>query len=139
MTLFNDGETPPPNDPSKWTEVDIERLIGRPDDGRPIPFRMFVKRFKSSSSDSELFVHDPLGQMLMDPGALAGIDGWPQPPETPGEMQAIRNDPKFHVQTVVANHHRTLSKIHAYPTILVGPDGIHVMVYKDAPDDEPEA
>jgi hypothetical protein len=134
-------EEPPANDPSTWTEIDIQELIGLPDDRRPIPFRMFVKRFKSSSSDSELFVHDPLGQMLESPGALAAIDGWPPPPETPGQLQAIRDDPRFHVQTVVANHHRTLSRIHAYPTVLVGRDGIHVMVYKDSPPSgqEPQA
>jgi hypothetical protein len=73
--------------------------------------------------------------MVADPGALASIEGWPSSPETPGQMQAIRDDPRWHVQTVVANHHRTLSKIHAYPIILVGRDGIHVMVYKDAPDE----
>jgi hypothetical protein len=137
MSLFEDE--PPDNDPSEWTEIRIEALIGLPSDGRPIPFKAFVKRFESSSEHSELFVHDPLQQMLQNPGALAGIDGWPAPPDSPGEMQAIRDNPKFHVQTVVANHHRTLSRIHAYPVVLVGGDGIHIMVYKDAPPDEREA
>jgi hypothetical protein len=139
VSPFDDDDDPPENDPSQWTEIRIEDFIGLPGDGRPIPFRMFVKRFKSSSSDAELFVHDPLRQMLENPGALADIDDWPSPPEGRSEMQAIRDDPRFHVQTVVANHHRTLSKIHSYPTVLVGGDGIHVMVYKDAPSAADEA
>ena len=73
----DDDDDPPENDPSQWTEIRIEDFIGLPGDGRPIPFRMFVKRFKSSSSDAEMFVHDPLRQILESTGALASIEGLP--------------------------------------------------------------
>jgi hypothetical protein len=130
-----------PNDESVWTEIDIEALIGLPKselgkpegDRRPIPCRAFIKRFKSSSPDSELFIHDPLRQMVKAPGALAGIEGWPSDPgDDEAAFAALRDDARWHTTTFVANHHRRLSKVHKYAFAVIGPDGIHLLLYKDA-------
>jgi hypothetical protein len=144
--VTNGHDEPPygdrePDDPSEWTEIDLEGLIGLPpdemakpeEDRRHIPCRAFIKRFKSSSPDSELFLHDPLRQMTAAPGALAEMPDWPSDPgDDPEAIAALHDDPRWHTTTFVANHHRRLSKVHAYAMALIGPDGVHLMIYKDA-------
>ena len=134
------------NDPSAWVEVDVDALLGPPNDGCPAKFSLFLKRYESSSPDWEEFIHDPLRQMLKDPGALRNVEGWPDFPgddsDDPreivvdGALEEIRNDPKWHVSTFVTNHHRKLSRIHA--TVIGQFDkppssgSIHLMIYKDS-------
>ena len=73
-----------------WHEVDLS--VVTPPDGE-VPFRLFVNRFKSSSPDSEAFLHDPRRELE---GAIRGFDeGW-------------------RVSTFIVNHHRTLSYRHLY-------------------------
>ena len=75
MTDDDDELTPPfdhrvPNDTTPWVEVTSIQDDLRPGGGRDLPFRLFATRFKSSSEDSEYFLHDPLRHMLAKPGAL---------------------------------------------------------------------
>jgi len=91
---YGDGE---PNDTAGWYEIDVSRL--QPPDRTPIPFRLLANRFKSSSPDSEAFIHDPLTAMI---GAAS-------------EVEAFKMiDRTWHVTTFVTNHHRTLSWVHVY-------------------------
>jgi hypothetical protein len=108
---YGDGE---PNDTAGWHEIDISRL--QPPDGTPIPFRLYGNRFKSSSPDSEAFLHDPVPALV---NGIAEVDaGW-------------------QVTSFVVNHHRTLSKIHLYALAIVAPDEKTVAVtwYKQPPAD----
>lgn len=117
---------PVPNDTNGWIEIPIASLLRPALDGRPVPFQMFANRFKSSSEDFELFLHDPLRQMKENPGDLERLT-------VPGSIaEADANDPKWHVTTFVANHHRRMTTVHAHASALFGPDGVHIMLYKDA-------
>jgi hypothetical protein len=126
------------DDTNGWVEVNTGDFLPARSDGT-MPFRVFANRFKSSSGLSEFFLHDPLRQMLRDPGALSGLRDWPAYPGDPdpdgndtSEMEEIRKDSRFHVTTFLTNHHRKLSRIHASVIAIVAPDGIHLMIYKDA-------
>ena len=121
---------PADNDTNGWVEIPLDTLMRPRLDGRPIPFQMFINRFKSSSPDFELFLHDPLRQMASDADLLGSltVPGFDVGNITP-------NDPKWHLSTTVANHHRRLNRIHAYAPAIFGPDGVHIMVYKDADPD----
>ena len=126
---YGDSE---PNETNGWVEVDVGALMGSAD--RPIPFQLFLNRFKSSSPDSELFIHDPLRQMQEDPGELerlqvSGLDLGATP-------AALHNSTR--VTTAVANHSRRLNRIYHYVAAIVGPDGVHLTIYKDA-DPDPES
>ena len=116
------------NDTKGWVEIDVEPL--RPSSGREMPFQAFGNRFKSSSEDSELFVHDPLAQMKAAPGDLAklrvaGFRG----EDLDLDLEALRD--RWHITTYVANHHRGLNRIYHYALLVAGPDGLHLMIYKD--------
>jgi hypothetical protein len=78
------------NDTAGWHEIDLS-VIEPPKEG--IPFRLFVNRFKSSSPESEAFLHDPRRELA---AAIAGFDG------------------DWRVSTFIVNHHRTLSYRHVY-------------------------
>ena len=147
MTDDDDELTPPfdhrvPNDTTPWVEVTSIQDDLRPGGGRDLPFRLFATRFKSSSEDSEYFLHDPLRHMLAKPGALKGLPGWPDASQIDDDderalavgeiVDGLRDDPRWHVTTFVANHHRKLSRIHSSVVAIIGPDGIHLMLYKDA-------
>ncbi len=73
-----------------------------------VPFTVVANRFKSSSLDSEKFIHDPL-QALQDAqvneGILEGLDltGWT-------------------VSTFVVNHHQTLNAKHLYALVSADDD-----------------
>ena len=56
------------NDTTDWFEIDVSGLA--PTDGTKIPFRLIAARFKSSSPDSEAFIHDPLDVLVkaQEPG-----------------------------------------------------------------------
>jgi hypothetical protein len=126
------------DDTTGWKEIEVKDLL-RSRRGEEVPFRLFANRFKSSSPDWESFLHDPLRHMLITPGALKDLKDWPaHPGDKPDprndkrRMRALRDDPRWHVTTFVTNHHRKLSRIHASVLAIVGDDGIHMMIYKDA-------
>ena len=105
------------NDTSGWVEIDLSALKPRGED--ELPFRLVANRFKSSSPDSEAFIHDPLTYLL----------------ETRGDAAALRSvDPTWHVSTFVINHHRTLSKVHVYAMAAASDEEktIGVTIYKKA-------
>jgi hypothetical protein len=85
------------NDSSDWIPLDLRDLA--PSDRSPIPFRLFAKRFKSSSPDSEWFLHDPLKVL----------------------MSELDLDPEiaWHITTLIVNHHRKLSFIHLFAMAVV--------------------
>jgi hypothetical protein len=122
------------NDTRGWVRIDLETLRpgerGDPPVDRPIPFQVFGNRFKSSSADSELFIHDPLLQMQRSPGDLKGLDvaGF-RGDDLELDIEALRD--RWHLTTYVANHHRGLNRIYHYAMLTVGPDGLHLMIYKD--------
>ena len=74
-----------------WVEINLDQLATP---GLPVPFTLIGARFKSSSSDSEDFIHDPLN-VLINSG-LAGIAS------------------DWRVATLVVNHEKTLSASHTY-------------------------
>jgi hypothetical protein len=91
------------NDTQGWQKLDVSVL--QSGDGSEIPFRLVANRFKSSSPDSELFIHDPLTALLkaQDDGVL--------------DLDGIRLTPEWTVVTLVTNHHQTLSATHLYATV----------------------
>jgi hypothetical protein len=94
------------DDSSGWIALDLGGLASTRDDPPlPIPFRLFARRVKSSSPDSEWFLHDPL-MVLKD--LVVDDDG-------------TRIEDDWQVTTFVVNHHRTLSKIHLFTMAVVAP------------------
>ena len=98
-----------PNETAGWEEVDVSRLA--PPD-RAVPFRLFTNRFKSSSPDSELFIHDPLTAMV---------------DVVPGVTRDSR------VTTIVINHDMTLAKVHLLVMAVVAAEAVVLILFKVAP------
>ena len=98
------------DDSSEWVPLNLRGVA--PSDGSPIPFDLFAKRFKSSSPNSEWFVHDPL-KVLRDELGLDPEKDW-------------------HVRTFVVNHHRTLSRIYSFAMAVVAPaeETVALTIYK---------
>ncbi|MEO8228896.1 MAG: hypothetical protein ABI628_03935 [Chloroflexota bacterium] len=110
-TSYGDGE---PNDTSPWVLLrDMDKLID--DNETWVPVAAVAKRYKSSSPDSEAFIHDPLSVMMADA----------QNPET-GEPEALaelaRIGPEWHISTMVVNHQATLSIRHLSVVVTLKPD-----------------
>lgn len=76
-----------PNDTAGWQELDTRPLATQ---GDTVLFRVFGNRFKSSSSDAERFIHDPLGEMVKAP--------------------LLEVTPEFTVTTIVVRHELQLRK-----------------------------
>ena len=100
------------NEPSGWLELGLDGL-GLP--GTEVPFRLFARRFKSSSPDAEWFLHDPLG-MLLEERAFAD-SGFNR---------------SWKITTFVVNHHRTLSRIQLSTMAVVAPEEqtVALTIYK---------
>jgi hypothetical protein len=119
--MVDNGSTPwltpgQENDPGGWIELGLDALRSdRDDPPMPIPFRLFARRFKSSSPDAEWFLHDPLGVLLRErpPGFPSITDEW-------------------HVTTFIVNHHRTLSWVHKFVLAIVSEDEktVALTIYK---------
>lgn len=115
VTEFEEDQT------NGWIQVDLSALDPDRGNGEVVPFRVVANRFKSSSLDSEKFIHDPL-QALQDAqvneGILEGLDltGWT-------------------VSTFVVNHHQTLYAKHLYAMASVNPDDqtVGVTIVKKKP------
>ena len=107
------------DDSSAWIELQLDGLVSSRDDPpMPIPFRLFAKRFKSSSPNSEWFLHDPLRVLASE------LDLGPDAP--------YRIDDSWMVTTFVVNHHRKLNRIHLFATAVVAPDErtVALTIYK---------
>jgi hypothetical protein len=94
------------NDTSGWIELqEISQLKSVVDQSEQaeIPFRLFANRFKSSSQDSEDFIHDPLGVLIQA--------------ETDGAITDLGLSREWKVTTHVVNHHQTLSATHLYSLV----------------------
>lgn len=113
---YGDGN---PNDTAGWSEIDLSVLV--PGDEDDLPYRLVVNRFKSSSPDSEAFIHDPLRQIIK------ARDGVPA-------FEAVDED--WHVSTFVINHHRTLSvrHVHALAVVDDAAQTIGLTIYKQNPE-----
>lgn len=115
MAIEND---PVENDTNGWVELDVTAL--KPEDMDQVPFRLVANRFKSSSPDSEAFIHDPLNALLQARAQVEAL--WP-----------VEED--WRVTTFVINHHKTLSHVHVYAMGVVSPaeKTVGVTIYKQDP------
>jgi hypothetical protein len=117
-TSYGDQE---PNDSSPWIELrDFAKVA--PTDDSWTPIRVLARRFKSSSPESEAFLHDPLTVLMRD-----ALD-----PDK-GEVEAlglITRD--WHVSTIVVNHQATLSIRHLNAVVALYPDNpsVGIMLVK---------
>jgi hypothetical protein len=93
------------NDTAGWIELDLKKL--QPSDETQIPFQAFANRFKSSSPDSENFIHDPLGELIA--AGERGVDAFKQ------------IDEKWTVSTFIVNHEDGLRFVHLYAVAKVIP------------------
>ncbi len=96
------------NDTAGWSEIDVSRLA--PGDNTGVPFRLVVNRFKSSSPDSEDFIHDPLGALTRAQGSDSSF------------LEGVGLDDSWKVTTLVLNHHQTLSATHLHAMAAVDED-----------------
>jgi hypothetical protein len=96
--------------PAGWQPVDVSRVAPP---GGALPFQVYSNRFKSSSPECELFIHDPLAAMLKD------------------QVDGVRADSR--VTTIVINHDRTLSRVHLIVLALVAADIVILTLFKVAP------
>lgn len=101
-----------PNNTFGWTQMQLPEGLVPEDLPKGQRFSVFVGRFKSSSPDCELIIHDPL-KSLIDAGVIK-----------PG---------RWRVTTHVLNHERTLSKWHLFVTATVSPGAVGLSLYKVAP------
>ena len=83
------------NDTAGWHEVSLVDI--QPTQGAPLPIRLFINRFKSSSSDCEAFIHNPIGELIK-----AG-----------DQIEAFQQiNRSWKLSTFVSDHDRTLSLTH---------------------------
>lgn len=110
---YGDGEA---NATDEWEEIDLGKHKPLKEE---VPFRLVVRRFKSSSTESEAFIHDPLGEILRARGSVPAFE-------------AVTDD--WRVATFVTNHHRTLSVRHVYVMTAVSTDdtSVGVTIYKQS-------
>ena len=101
---------PVPNETIPWTEVPLRGIVPGLD---VVPFGLWYYGVKSSSPDSEQFIHDPLAAMV---GVLPGVTE------------------ESRVTTLVINHDKTLYYTQLHSLAVVGPDGnVTLVQVKQAP------
>jgi hypothetical protein len=93
-----------PDETIPWMEIPLHDTLRGLD---VPPFRMWFTRVKSSSSDSELLIHDPLTAMLG--GTMLG------------RVEGVT--PESKIRTLVVNHEKTLYYTQLRTIAVVGPDG----------------
>jgi hypothetical protein len=117
-TSYGDRE---PNDSSPWIELrDFAKVA--PTDDSWTPITVLGRRFKSSSPDSEAFLHDPLTVLMND-----ALD-----PDK-GEVEALGQITRdWHVSTIVVNHQATLLIRHLNAIVTLNPDdpSVGIMLVK---------
>lgn len=121
---YNDGQD---NDTSPWVLLrDLDKLEAS--DGSWNRVAAVAKRYKSSSPDSEAFIHDPIAVMMADA----------QNADT-GESEALEQLAQvgrhWHVSTLVVNHQATLSIRHLTVVVTLKPDNpsAGIMIVKQNP------
>ncbi len=119
-TSYGDGQ---PNDTSPWVELrDFAKVASA--DRSWTPIRVLGKRYKSSSPDSEAFIHDPRRVMMDDA----------RNPDA-GEVDALGLiTPDWHVSTLVVNHQATLSIRHLNVLVTLNPDNpsVGILIVKQS-------
>ena len=101
-------------DTNGWIEIDHSKLAPTRDDTQ-IPFRVIANRFKSSSADCELFIHQPVA-MLLDARDKDPDEG----------VRALLTEvladvtPATRTTTFIVNHEETLSNFHLYAVVYSG-------------------
>jgi hypothetical protein len=104
---------PVPNETIPWTEVPLRGIVPGLD---VVPFGLWYYGVKSSSPDSEQFIHDPLAAMIDEEHGVTGVT------------------PKSKVTTLVINHDKTLYYTQLHSLAVVGPDGnVTLVQWKQAP------
>lgn len=121
---YNDNQD---NDTSPWVLLrDLDKLEAS--DGSWNRVAAVAKRYKSSSPDSEAFIHDPIAVMMADA----------QNADT-GESEALEQlaqvGRNWHVSTLVVNHQATLSIRHLTVVVTLKPDNpsAGIMIVKQNP------
>ncbi len=101
-------------DTTGWIEIDHSKLAPTRDDTQ-IPFRVIANRFKSSSADCELFIHQPVA-MLLDARDRDPDDG------VRALLAEVLEDvtPATRTTTFIVNHEETLSNFHLYAVVYSG-------------------
>jgi hypothetical protein len=108
---YNDGQE---NDTSPWVLLrDLDKLEAS--DGSWTRVVAVAKRYKSSSPDSEAFIHDPIAVMMADAQN-------PDSGESEAREQLAQVGRHWHVSTLVANHQATLSIRHLTVVVTLKPD-----------------
>ena len=121
---YNDGQD---NDTSPWVLLrDLDKLEAS--DGSWNRVAAVAKRYKSSSPDSEAFIHDPIAVMMAD--AQNANSG-----ETEALEQLAQVGRHWHVSTLVVNHQATLSIRHLTVVVTLKPDNpsAGIMIVKQNP------
>ena len=121
---YNDGQD---NDTSPWVLLrDLDKLEAS--DGSWNRVAAVAKRYKSSSPDSEAFIHDPIAVMMAD--AQNADSG-----ETEALEQLAQVGRHWHVSTLVVNHQATLSIRHLTVVVTLKPDNpsAGIMIVKQNP------
>ena len=109
---------PYPDEPggfNQWRPV--ESLFPEGDDESPP--RVYAAKFKSSSRQAEIFIHDPISALVGDDESITGIPG------------IGRDDLPARVTTFVINHDATLAKKIIRVAATVGPDSVGITVHKE--------
>jgi hypothetical protein len=101
-----------PNSTFPWTQISLPDGLVPDDLAEDQRYKVFTARFKSSSPDCELFIHDPV-KSLVDGGIIKAGN--------------------YRVTTHVLNHQRTLSKWHLFATATIAKGTIGLTLYKVAP------
>jgi hypothetical protein len=102
------------NDTNGWIEIDVSGLAPKRDSSE-IPFRAIGNRFKSSSADCELFIHQPVAMLLREQ------DESPDP-KVRELLKSVLEDvtPATRTTTFIVNHEETLSNFHLYAVVYSG-------------------
>lgn len=116
------------NDTSPWIALDVSGLAANNSLEPWRPIAVLAKRYKSSSPDSERFIHDPLRIMMRDAN---------DPTNDGNAREALGMITEaWHVSTIVVNHQATLSIRHVSVIAALNPENpsIGIMIVKQLPD-----
>jgi hypothetical protein len=132
IDMFGDGDNgyrdTEDNDTSPWIMLDVSRLEANNSLEPWRPIAVLAKRYKSSSPDSEKFIHNPLRTMMSD------ADDPTNDANAREALGMITED--WHVITTVVNHHLTLSIRHVSVIAALNPENpsIGLMIIKQKPE-----
>jgi hypothetical protein len=130
--MFGDGDNgyrdTEANDTSPWIKLNVSRLEANNSLEPWRPIAVLAKRYKSSSPDSETFIHDPLETMIRDADDSTNDD------DAREALKMITRD--WHVITTVVNHQATLSIRHVSVIAALNPENpsVGIMIVKQLPE-----